>query len=155
MAEVEFVTYGALCYGLADTLKTALDGLRVQPYDKITEGIPDLPLLQIYLDNAVVDDLGTNAQASFGGAVRRTHAQAFVDGYARQRSHLGEDLRAQMQLIDALDTKLAQQTTVPFFGLSTIKDFHWKWERATFSIGEGTSKIDYAGCRFTIDLWVW
>ncbi len=150
----EIVTYGDLCYAVAETLAPSITDLRVQPYDLITESIPDLPLLQVYMDNAVVDDVGSNDRATFDAGMRRTHALIFADGYARVRSHLGEDLRAQMELIDALDAMLVRQTAEPF-GLSTIQAFHWKWSRATFKVGAEPSAIEYAGCRFQIDIWVW
>lgn len=152
---IEVVTYGSLCYAVADTLAVAIPDMLVQRYDEISEGIPQTPLLQVYPDNGVVDDLGTNDRATFDAHIRRTHLVVFADGYARPRSHLGEDLKAQMQMIDAFDARLIEQMKQPFFGLPHIQSFHWKWQRATFPIGEGTSRIEYAACRFTIDLWVW
>lgn len=152
---IEVVTYSSLVYAVADTLRNAITDLMVQPYDQITEGIPQTPLLQVYPDNANVDDVGSNDRASFGAQIRRTHFVVFADGFARPRSHLGEDLKAQMEMIERFDARLIEQTDAPLFGLPAIQSFHWKWQRATFPIGEGPSRIEYAGCRFTIDLWVW
>ncbi len=145
------LTYGEIVKAVAAALKTANGVKRVQAYDEITESIPDWPLLQVYAESGEVDvSSGDMKQSAFGGGVQQTSLVINIDGYARRRSHLGADLKAQMELIDAVDAKLCAQEK-PYF-LDGIHGLHWTWERATLLSGKGEGATEYAGCRFKLQV---
>ncbi len=150
----EILTYGHICKAIATALKTTTGVIRVEAYDELSEGVPDWPMLQVYPDNGEVDTGSEDTErATFGAGVRRTSMLIIVRGYARPRSHLAEDLKAQVELIDAIDARLSDQKQKPF-GVPGIRAFNWKWERATYSFAEGDVKSTYAACQFTIEVTV-
>lgn len=148
------VTYYDLVHAVGSCFK-ALPTLTVQTLEEITEGIPTTPVLHVYFDDAETDAVGETDRTSLDGAIRQTAINVKVDGYARQRSHLGADLKAQLDLIDTLDTRLCEQTQKPYFGLPAIQVFHWKFERTTFVVGANPGAVPYAGCALTIQLYVY
>lgn len=143
------ITYGQLVKAVASTLAGAPAVGRVQAYDAISESVPDTPLLQVYAESGEVDAQSDTDRTSFGGGVQVSRLTVQVDGYARRRSHIGEDLQAQMALVDAVDARLSEQRLGLAFGLSAVKSFKWTWERTTFEDVEGHT---YAGVRFTLEL---
>jgi hypothetical protein len=149
------ITYGQICKDIAAAMATANLAKAVQAYDQITEGIPITPLIQVYADSGEVDTSGRNDRTTFKAGVRQTLFTVIFDGYARTRSQLQVDLKEQMALIDAIDAWLNTQAGEPIMGTSGIRALHWRWERTTFSRGEGQSAISYAGCRFTVDCWIY
>lgn len=149
----DVLTYGAVAKAIANALTNATGVVRVEAYDELSEGIPDTPMLQVYPDAAETDiESDGTGNATFGAGVRRTKINLFVDGYAKQRSYLGEDIRAQIALIDAIDGVLSNQRRKPFFGLPGIQQFRWSWQRVTYPIGDGSVK--YAGVQFLIEVYV-
>lgn len=146
------LTYADICHAIADDLRAQSFAERVMAFDEIEETIPDLPCLHIYPDSGEVDSGGNNDRAVFDASRRRTELTLYIDGYARQRSNLSEDLKAQMALIDAIDAWLCRQTNPPYLGVAGLKAFHWRWERTTFPFGGGEIKTMYAGCQFTLTL---
>ena len=55
----------------------------------------------------------------FRTAARRL--RPVIDSYARRRKGLHDDLKAQMELIDEIDTYLCSQTALPLLGHADIK----------------------------------
>ncbi len=146
------LTYADIIKAVATSMTTTTGVKRVQAYDEITESIPEWPLLQVYAESGEVDTGNDETdRSSFGAGVRQTEMVIRVDVYSRRRSNIGEDLKAQMDLIDAIDAKFVQQVK-PFFGLENIQAFRWKWERATLLSGKGDGATEFAGCRFTLTL---
>lgn len=120
--------------------------------EQIKENIVDAPTLQIYPVDGNTDRQGENDRTSFGASIRQTTITVYADYYARQRSHIGEDLNAVVEGMDALINVLEAQQTKPYFGNTDIKSFAWRWEYVTFAYGE--QEVKYSGVRFIITLYV-
>lgn len=130
------------------TLATASTVKRAMGYSELTENIPDVPLIQVYWNRSEQDaSPGSKAdRTTFGAGVRNTLIQFYVDYYARARSHIGEDMAALMEGLDAIQIIVEAQDTKPYFGLDGIKAFRWYADRVEFVYG-GTN---YAGVRFVL-----
>lgn len=143
--------------GIATTLGAATGIVRVQDAAKpsedegLTEGIGDVPMMQVYWNAGVCDSPGETDRRTFGGRVRQAHVTYFVDVYARQRSHLSEDFAAQLELTEAVWNVLEDQQSPPFFDIDGCKALRWSAERTIFDYGQ----VQYAGVRFTVEVWVY
>src|SRR3990167_4602284 len=124
------ITLAQILDAITSTLSAATTLSRAQSYDEMTDGMNDLPTLQVYPE--------TNEQDISGNA----------DYYAQQRRHLGEDMAALVNGMDDMANVIEQQDTKPYFGLDGIKAFHWSWRRVTFVYGD--PQLSYVGARFTI-----
>jgi len=139
------------------TLGAASGIVRSQDYDKLTEGIhgADMPLLQVYPESGNTDSGGGNTdRTTFGAGRRQTTITFHADLYARQRSHISEDMAAVVAGMDSIIAILEAQKERPFFGLGSaedkyIKSFRWRWERVVFQYGD--QSLPYAGVRFIIE----
>jgi len=131
--------------GAATTL-TATDGTHSQSYDELEEGIGDVPMLQVYPQSGSQDAAGRTDRTTFGGGNRQTEFVIHADYYARERSHIGEDMALLVNGIDAMQNVFEGQDKKPYFDLAGIQAFRWTWERVQFAYG-GTS---YMGARFMI-----
>ena len=141
------ITFASLCKAVATALEATEGVAQVQAYDALTESISDTPTLQVYFKDAVTDDTGIH-QSTFRAGVRITKLEITIDCYARQRSHIAEDMAAQIDLIDAVDAVLAQQVTAPFFG--GAKALHWNWKKAVLI----SADAEYTGAECTLTLWI-
>lgn len=145
------VTYGSICEGIAEALRSAKIGKSVQSYKDLTESIPENKTLHVYFNDADTTSGSGTDRKTFQASNRTTMISAVIDGYARKRSNLKDDLVAQMELIDEIDGWLCEQKTGTLLGVSSIRSFHWRWERATLPF----NKDDWAGCRFSIEIWIY
>jgi hypothetical protein len=149
------VTYYAIVHAVGNTFK-AMPGIQqVQVLEEIEEGVPDTPLLKVYYEDSETDAVGDTDRTTLDGTIRQTAITVRVDGYARPRSHIGEDQRAQLELIDRLDARLCEQMTKPYFGLPAIQVFHWKFTRVTYQVGAPPNAVFYAGCDLAIKVYVY
>lgn len=148
------ITVKALTTAVRNTLATATviadDQGVAHDVTQMKEGMPDRHTLQVYPTEGQTNVTGNTDRASFGAEVRHTETIIHADYYARQRSHLGEDLTAMVDGIDALIAVLETQKRAPLFGESDIKSFRWRWEYVTFVYGD--PEVKYAGVRFFITL---
>ena len=149
------ITYAQMCDAITAYLATAASLKRTESYDELSEGMQDTPTIQVYPEGCetVSADSGTHV-ATFGGGsgtpvIQETHI-INVDYYARQRSHLGEDMAALVTGIDEIVTLLEAAHECPHFGLDGIKNYQWSWRRVIFDYGGQDNK--YMGARFTITL---
>ncbi len=69
--------------------------------------------LQVYLENSQTDPRGDTGRTTFQAKVRQTAITIHIDVYARQRSHIGEDLAACVDLADEIEVVLESQQTKP------------------------------------------
>ncbi len=154
------ITLAQIVDAIEDTLDAATTLATSQTYDELTEGMQDTPTLQVYPESneQVSADSGTDRR-TFGGKggvenkpVREKVYVIHADYYARQRSHMGEDMTALVDGIDAMEDVLEDEDTGPFFGLDGIKALTWSWSRVTFIYGD--EMIRYVGARFIIRVWV-
>ncbi len=145
--------------GVAVTLNaTAAVVLTIaQSYDQITEGLQNTPTVQVIPGDSLVDAATDTDRTTFKGCIKHGSYRFEVTGYARQRSHVGEDMEASIRLWDALEAILEEEGTdcdattgtCTFFGLPDIKGIAWT--------GRGRVVIEYAGvafigCELTIDV---
>lgn len=144
------ITIAQMCDAIETTLGAATGIARSQSHDELTEGIQDMPLLQVYPDTLRGNATGETDRSSFRAGVRQTELVILADLYARQRSHMGEDMKALVDGTDAIVTVIEAQDIKPYFGLAGIKAFSWRAERVTFIYGD--SQLPYAGMRFYFTL---
>ena len=145
------ISLAQICDAIESELSAATTVTRSQSYDKLTEGAHDLPMLQVYPEacDPVSTDSATDKLTLGGSPPHRQETYTiFADYYARQRSHIGEDMKALVDGIDAITARLEAQNTCPPFGLAGIRTFQWSWRRVAFDYG----KVKYMGARFTIIL---
>jgi hypothetical protein len=149
------VTYYDIVHAVGNTFKSIPGIQQVQVLEEIEEGVGDTPLLKVYYGDSETDAVGDTDRTSFDASIRQTAITVKVEGYARPRSHIGEDLRAQLDLIDRLDARLCEQVKPPYFGLPVIQVFHWKIDRLTIQVGATPNAVLYAGCDLQIRLYVY
>jgi hypothetical protein len=144
------ITIAQICDAVASTLSAATTSPRTQSYDELTEGMQDTPTLQVYPEDGNQDPSGNTDRTSFKAGVRQTMLTVNADYYAHQRAHIGEDMAALVNGIDAITNILEAQDTKPYFGLAGIQAFSWSWRRVTFVYGD--PQQSYVGARFTLNI---
>ena len=148
MLTITWTNIGDICDGIEALLSTALGVRSSTSFDELTEGIPsfDCPRVEVYWDSSVCDPSGSTDRTTFQACVQQSHIVFFADLYARQRSQMGEDMKAVVDLVDTLGPVLQSQQTKPFFGVAGIQAFSWAAKRHVFV----RAKARYVGARFTI-----
>lgn len=147
------ITVAQICDAVESTLSAAGPLVGSQSYNELQDGsLQDYPIIQVYPDSGIQSSDSRTDRRAFGGGIRQTELDIIVDLYARQRSHLGEDMDALVGGIDALAAIFEAQNDKPFFGLAGIQAFQWGWERVSFVYGDG--QLPYVGARFTITITV-
>lgn len=142
------ITIYDLVEAVRATLGQAQGVLQAQANEGMTEGIGDLPLLQVYPQSGEADNRAATDRTTFRGGARQEQVVLAVDLFARMRSDLGEDMAALTQGLDAVRRVLVAQHTKPFFGLDGPQAFSWSWQRVSITYGQPEQK--YAGVRFTL-----
>lgn len=142
------VTLGEICDGIEAELSAAVGVQSSTPYDEMTEGIPamDCPRIEVYPEAGSSDPLGGTDRTTFSACVQQVVVTIHADLYARQRSQLGEDVAAYVGLTDAIIDVLQSQEQLPFFGVTGIKAFNWRWRKAVFRRADAR----FVGARFII-----
>ena len=82
------ITIAQICDAIESTLGAAVTVARSESYDELTEGIHDLPMLQVYPEGGNQDAGGNTDRASFQAGSRQTSVMIHVDYYARPRRDL-------------------------------------------------------------------
>jgi hypothetical protein len=144
------ITLGQIIDAIEGALSAAPTLARSMSYDELTEGINDTPLLQVYPEAGDQDPTGNTDRTTFKAGVRQTNLTINCDYYAQQRKHIGEDMAALVDGIDAMTDIFEAQDTKPYFNLEGIKAYHWSWQRVIFDYGD--AQIRYIGARFTITI---
>jgi len=143
------ITLAQICDAIESTLDDATTVVRSESYDELSDGVQDTPLLQVYPENGLQSAGGATDRHTFGGGgdpARQTELTIHADYYARQRSHIGEDMAALVNGIDALQDVLEGQDQKPYFGLEGIRAFSWRWDRVVFEY----AGVQYMGARFIL-----
>ncbi|MDZ4771207.1 MAG: hypothetical protein SGJ24_18960 [Chloroflexota bacterium] len=143
-------TLRALDSAIARALASAAGIVRVQDAAALTEGIPDLPLIQVLWTGSQTSPGAASDRLTFGAGVRSTDITFTIDVYARPRSHLGEDAARAIDTADAVQAVLESERHPPFFGVTGANAIRWRAERVTFEYGATA----YAGVRFTLTVTV-
>jgi hypothetical protein len=144
------ITIGQICDAIESTLGAATGITRSESYDELTDGIHDLPMLQVYPNSGNQDAFTRTDRSTFRGGVRQTDIMIHADLYAQQRAHIGEDMKKLVDVIDAVTNVFEAQDVKPYFGLDGIGAFRWRWERVTFAYGD--PQLTYVGARFYIEV---
>jgi len=142
------ITIAQICDAIETTLATATTSPKTESYDELSEGLQDMPLLQVYWEASMQSPPGGTDRYTFQGGVRQSWITIHADYYAQQRSHLGEDMEALVDGIDALTDVLEGQDLKPYFGLEGIKAFSWEATRVTFDY----AGVLYIAARFVIQV---
>lgn len=151
------VTIVQLNDAIATTLDLVTEIAQVQDLDELREGMNTRAVVQVYPET--VDFVATNAtdRITMGSVAQKPIRQKefvfHVDVYARQRSHLGQDLAKVFAIVDPIITKLEAQDAKPYFGNQYIQAWHVSGERVSFKYGD--AEVSYAGYRFVITLTVY
>jgi hypothetical protein len=143
------ITFADIGRQVANWLEGTAGSPRVEAFDAMSEGVPQVPLVRVYVISGQTDSGSEDTdRASFGNQpIRRSTCTLQVDAIARQRSHIGEDMAAQMAMIDAIDARLCELGKPPLFGLQGIQAARWSWERMAYTVSE---TVEYVGVRFEI-----
>jgi len=148
------VTLVSINNAIEATLGAAASLERSQSYDELTEGLHDVPLLQVYWEDLpLIDSDSTPGQtdrmvfASGEDARRQYTLTYFADLYAASRKEIGEDMGRLLPIVDEFITILEAQGCPPF-GVEGVRTFQWSAKRVTFEY----NKIKYVGARFTLHL---
>ena len=151
------ITIMDICNGIAATFHGTIVTLNVtspavaviaQSYDQITEGLQNTPTVQVLPDDSLVDAATDTDRTTFKGCIKHGTYRFSVTGYARQRSHVDEDMEASIRLWDALEFILEEEGTdcisatgtCTFFGVAGIKGIAWS--------GRGRVALEYAGAKY-------
>ena len=143
------VTLTEMCNGIEAELSTA-EGMRSStPFGEMTEGISgmDCPRVEVYPEAGSSDPSGRTDRTTFNACTQQVVVTIYADLYARQRSQLGEDVAAYVELADAIIDVIQSQRRPPFFGVSGIKAFNWSWRKVVLRRAD----VRYVGARFRIN----
>lgn len=144
---------GDIVKAIGTTLGAAASLRRTEQYDGLTEGIHEYPLLQVYPAGMTGSSWGSQTDRStfkgpVGGVVVHHSEKEYTihaDLYARQRSHIDEDMEQLVDTVNEFEDILDTQEC-PFFGRSDLYSFHWSWQQVTFDYGG----VGFLGARFII-----
>jgi hypothetical protein len=140
------ITLAQICNGIESALSAATTLARSQSYDELTEGVHDIPTLQVYPESGLQDAGGNTDRTTFGAGVRQTEFTIHADYYAAQQSNIGEDMAALVNGIDAIQNELEKQDSTRFGFSDHNLSFRWSWTRVQFVYNEA----NYMGARFII-----
>lgn len=137
---------------LGEVLVTASDLVKSHSYDELEEGIQDQNTLQIYPEEQTPVSVGSETQQLTFGSNPYIDEEIIIhcDYFARQRSHIGEDMGQLVTGIDAIRANLKTQNCPNPFDLVGIANFQWSWSRVVFAYGE--PELKYVGARFRLVL---
>lgn len=148
-----FQSLEGISQAIYDTLRNSDDELAKysQHFDNITEAIKNTPMLQIYWQS--MDNPSSTDRSTFRGGMRINDTLFYVDLYLDQRAHIDKVFKQMYPLMDRIEQVFIAQDVKPYFGLDTIKSFHWRVERATFEYGGVDGQTwQYPGVKFTLDI---
>lgn len=150
------VTVAQICDAIDATLGEVLvasgDLVVSQNYDELTEGMNDERVLQIYPEEQSPVSIGSGTQKLTFSSAPYIDEEIIInaDYYARQRSHMGEDMAQLVSGIDAIRANLKTQNCPNPFSLTGIATFQWSWRRVVFEYGG--PELRYIGARFRLVL---
>jgi hypothetical protein len=142
------VTIYDISEAIENTFTAAGVFAKVQANEALQDGMQDFVTVQIYPDEISGETKTRTDRQTMGAKARHTELVIFVDVYARQRSHIGQDMKAVTQAADLVISVLQGQDATPPFGLAGLKTFHWRANRVLFEYGD--PQIKYVGLRFTL-----
>lgn len=144
------VTVAEIVDAVEETLSAAGILRSSQSFATLTEGLNDLPCLQVYPDTCTTDAASSNDRTAFQAGIRQKSLILFADFYAHQRANLPEDMSILVEGISQLDQICDAQRTKPYFDLEAIRAFSYQWKRLIFEYND--PKVQYMGARFTLTL---
>lgn len=134
------------------TFLTAVTALKVvETYDAMSEDFPQYPMAQVYLTDLDTDSFTENDRTTFGAVGRVTQVTVKVDVPCNVRSHLRDDMKATLDTLDAVQTKLETIARQPYFNLAGIKAVRWRMALARFERGSS----QYVGFEVFVTVRIW
>jgi len=120
----------------------------VQAFHELTEGIQDLPTIQVYPTESLTDLNTTTDRTTLRVGVQHTQLVFSLRVFARQRSNLNDDMAAVLACWDAIDQALSgvSMGCKPFFDSEAVKSFRWQ---TVLSIYE-YARVAYVGCEYVL-----
>ena len=145
-------TIADLILAIATTLGAAPSLTRTQyagttaAVSRLTEGMDDLPALQVYPEaNTTTDWTGETDRVTLSGKHSIKEYTIHADLLARQRSQIDEDMAQLVTSIDEFEAIL-DNMTYPLFARLYITSFQWSWHRVVFEY----ANVKYVGARFLL-----
>ncbi len=141
------ITEAQVCDAIAGTFRTLIPTLSVQSYNQLTDGIPELPLLQVYWWKFIEDAATETDRAAPQHTVTISDDTYRLLLYAKTRSELSEDMPVVMDMVSNMRGAVyAQQST--YFGLPAIKSMKWQGQYAVLRYGGEA----YAGAQIILTI---
>jgi hypothetical protein len=125
--------------------------LQVQHYDELTEGMQDMPTMQVYPESLAVDSRNETDAQVLNKSIRNHALVVHLDCYAERRNHVDENMAAVVALWDATEDQLedtAAGSGCPNFGQALIRNVSWTSDRAVFVY----AGVEYSGIRYVLTL---
>ena len=138
-----------VCDSIATFLGAATGITTGQTFDALSEGVGDVPLMQVYPAEGTTDAWTQNDRLTFNAGRRVSETVFNADFYCRKRSNLDQDMAAVVAVQKNVQAKLETITTKPYFANASIKAFRWSWRVTSLQPG-GASAGDYAVVRFMV-----
>jgi len=143
------LTTASICDAVTGVLGAVTGIVRSESYDELTEGIQDVPLLQVWPAAGAPVSTGSGTHKLTLGQSSDFTVQetitVYADLFARQRSHIGEDMSALVTALDNIRAELKKQDCPPF-DLAGIQSFQWSWSVGTMEY----AGVAYLRTRFTL-----
>lgn len=141
------ITLVQILDAINDTLGAAAGMARSESYDELTEGIHDLPMLQVYPESCEQDPSGAVDRTAFRGGVRQTYFMINADLYAQQRAHIGEDMAKLVAMLDTMQDVFEEQDYPPYFDLMVSRRFRGGGNAQRFSMASRSANMLEHGLR--------
>lgn len=153
------VTVAQICAAVNETIGDALVASRVlartEDHDEMTEGVHDLPCLQVWPRSEGLVSIGSGAgethKLTLGGP-DQDHAimediEVYVDFWAAVRHELAQDMGVLVAGIDSIRAIIKAQDCPPF-GLAGVRTFQWSWTAGSTDY----AGVTYLRARFTLSM---
>lgn len=130
---------------VADTLEAALSTLRVQCLTELSDGIQDMPLVQVHWESDNFDPAGNSGQTSFRGGMKQIDLNLELLGFVHPRSIYGEDVEDATQWADRVAWVLMSQDTDHYgtTGSPSLKTQTVSTKLTTWDLGNNGQAIGF------------
>jgi len=136
---------------IATTLDDALADVRVEALEDLSDGLADLPMIQVQFTGYSMDPMGGTDRSSFQGGVKQVEMNVELWGFIRQRGVFADDVVAMSEWADLIRNVLEAQDTTHFgtTGSPRIRSFAHSTETIAWDAADNRSIL---GFRTTLTL---
>lgn len=123
---------------VAATLTVGLPDARVQALEDLSDGLADLPLIQVHWTDDDIDPYGNTDQTTFRGGVKQVTMTMQLWGFIRARSVYADDTVAVAEWVDKLRVVLFAQDVTKFgtAGSPRIRSFAIRTEATSWDTAD-------------------